>query len=172
MTQLSLKDYKTLTEKEHTKLLQIRNQKEVRDASNDTGEILLQNHLEWVKKLQPKRYFAVFYKGEIVGGVNFEADGEVVTNWGIFFDKTLEPFVLLMVVYGFIEYLFSLHEALFSEVKKGNEKALSFNRYFGVEIIEETPTHYKMHLTKEQWNKQKKKLKTLAKRVQNMEIIA
>lgn len=166
-----LKDYKTLTKEEHAKLLSIRNQKEVREASNDTNEIIMQNHLEWVKKLQPKRYFAVFYKDKIVGGVNFDADGKTVTNWGIFFDKSLEPLVSLMAVYSFMEYLFGFYDTLYSEVKKENQKALSFNRYFGVEILEETATHYKMYIDKHRWQEWKKKLKSLSKRVGAMEVL-
>jgi len=169
---LTLKDYKTLTSEEHKKLLAIRNQKEVREASNDTSEILFKNHILWVKKLHPKRYFAVLYKDEIVGGANFEADGASVTNWGVFFDRTLAPFVPLAAVYSFMEYLFGSYNELFSQVKKQNEKALALNRYFGVEIEKENNTHFFMHITKQRWEERKKKLASITKRIEKVEIIA
>ena len=77
---LIYKNYKLLSKKEHKELLKLRNEEYIREASKNKDIIDLKEHLKWIESLnENKKYFAIFYNGEIVGGVNFTKD-KVITN--------------------------------------------------------------------------------------------
>jgi len=160
------KNYKLLTKKEHMELLNIRNSNYVREVSKDKNIILLDNHLKWIKNIDnSKCYLALFVDNKIIGGLNYSYKNNIVENWGIFFDEQTQPLISSIATYLFIEFMFSRFDVLYSEVLKENQRALKFNQYFGIKIIETTKELYKLQLTKEEWNKNKTKLKILEKRI-------
>ncbi len=162
------KNYKDLTLKEHQELLDIRNEKEIREASNSKDIITLDKHLSWLKSTDGD-YFALFIDDKIVGGVNYKLKDNAVTEWGIFFTKKNAPLISSLATYMFIEYLFSKSDILYSEVLKTNQKALKFNLYFGITILETTSDKYKLVLKKDVWADYKlNKLKSLTKRVDSL----
>jgi len=162
------KNYKDLTLKEHQELLNIRNEEEIREASNSKDIIILDNHLSWLKSIDDY-YFALCIDNKIVGGVNYKLKDNVVTEWGIFFTKKNAPLVSSLATYIFIEHLFTKSNILYSEVLKTNQKALRFNLYFGLTILETTSDKYKLVLKKDEWDEYKSiKLKSLAKRVNSL----
>ena len=102
---LIYKNYKLLSKKEHKELLKLRNEEYVREASKNKDIINLKEHLKWIENLnENKKYFAVFYNGEIVGGVNFTKD-KIIKNWGIFYKKI--PLIPIVATYHFINYMFT-----------------------------------------------------------------
>jgi UDP-4-amino-4,6-dideoxy-N-acetyl-beta-L-altrosamine N-acetyltransferase len=164
------KDYKLLNEDEHKKLLQIRNEKSIREASKNKEIITLKNHLAWVKKLEnDKKYFALFVDGKIVGGLNFSIDKETIKEWGIFFTKDTKPLISLIATYTFIEYMFKKVDMLYSEVSKKNTQALRFNEYFKLKVYDEDKEFYKLKLSKDSWEKNKKDFKTLQKQKERLD---
>jgi len=162
------KDYRLMNVDEHKKILEIRNSEFVRSSSSDNKFITFEEHLKWVRNMDKNRcYMALFVKGNIEGGVNFTFYGKTVKNWGIFFSKTTMPLVSVGAVYLFIDYMFDRFDVLNSEVLKVNKRALEFNRYFGVEVVDENEKFYKMKLTKEKWENIKKN-PDIYKRVQKI----
>ena len=162
------KNYQDLTHKEYKELLDIRNETEIRKASNTEDMITLDKHLSWLKSTDGN-YFALFIDGKIVGGVNYKLKDKTVTEWGIFFSKKIAPLISSLATYIFIEYLFTKSDILYSEVLNTNQKALKFNLYFGITILETTSDKYKLILKKDVWSKYKvSKLRSLNRRVKNI----
>ena len=163
------KDYRLLTKSENIELLKIRNDKFVREASNDSSVISYEDHMKWIMDLDDKkRYMALFIDDSVVGGLNYQAEDSNIKNWGIFFDKNLPPLISLVATYLFIEHMFEKYDVLYSEVLKDNEKALRFNQYFGVRKIGEKESSYRLELTKNEWEKHKKSFQALEKRVKSI----
>jgi len=151
-----LKDYKLLSQDEHIKLLEIRNSKNIRDASNNNKIISLSEHLKWLENLDNnKKYFAVFYKDDLIGGVNFKFKEKVVYEWGIFFKK-VNPIISLKIFCISLNYLFQKFDVLYSEILKQNKKAFEFNTFFGIKPYKEDEKKFYMKITKENWQKRKK----------------
>jgi len=156
---LIYKNYKLLSKKEHKELLKLRNEEYIREASKNKEIIDLKEHLKWIEGLnENKKYFAVFYNGEIVGGVNFTKD-KVITNWGIFYKKI--PLIPIVATYHFINYMFTKSNTLYSYVLKTNTQALKINEFFGIRIIDENEKSYKMKLTKKEWELKQFKMKKI-----------
>ncbi len=137
------KHYKILNLNEHKELLKIRNDKNMRGYFINTTKIELQDHINWVESLNDE-YFCVIVNEEIVGGVNFK-DNE----WGVFFNPI--PFIPFIASKLFVDYLFESKEVLYSRVKKTNQKAISFNKSFGVEFYKEDDEYLHMRLEKNKW---------------------
>jgi len=147
------KNYKLLTYQEQQKILKIRNSDYVKNVSNHNSTITLQEHQSWVKNLpNSKCYMALLINNNIVGGFNYTLENNIIKNWGIFFSKNTMPLISLIATYLFIQFMFEKSDVLYSEVLKTNKKALEFNKYFGIEIINKTDKLYKLKLTKKKWN--------------------
>ena len=135
MKSIILKDYLLLSYEEHTNLLKIRNQKEIRYASLSNTTIHIKEHLSWIEKLKndkTKQYFAIIYNDKIIGGVNiFDKDKDL--KWGIFFsDKT--PLIIKSIIpIYYIDSIFNENDItyIFSEIKKENVNAISYNKNLG-----------------------------------------
>ena len=153
-----------LTKSEHKAILKIRNLAHIREVSGNSNIILLKNHLEWVKTLNKnKRFYAVFFNNKIIGGVSFEK--REIPTWAIFFDKT-QPFVSLMAIYIFLEYLFQEVDILEAKLKKNNKLAYKFNKFFGIDILEFDENYYLTQITKKRWEENKQKLKLFNKNIE------
>jgi len=160
------KDYRVLSHDEHKKILEIRNEEKIREASRSNHTISLQNHLQWVDSLnESQHYFALFIDDEVVGGLNYSAKKENVKNWGIFFSENAKPLVASLATYIFIEYMLSKYKSLYSEVLKVNTQAVKFNSYFGLTTIKEDEEFLYLKQTQEMWQEYKVRLKSLQKRV-------
>ena len=163
------KNYKNLTQEEHINLLNIRNEKEIREASKNKEIITLNNHLKWVKSLdEEKCYFALFVDEKIVGGLNFSKEANTIKEWGVFFSKDTKPLISSIATYIFINYMFEKADILYSQVSKENIQALRFNEYFKLEIYDEKDGFYNLILTKEKWQKEQKSFKFLQNRVKKI----
>jgi hypothetical protein len=164
------KDYKLLSKEEHQKILEIRNEIKIREASRSSHAIPLQDHLQWVDSLDDSQcYFALFIDGEAIGGLNYKTEKEDVKNWGIFFSENAKPLISSLATYIFIEYMLSNYKVLNSEVLRKNSQAVKFNNYFGVNIINEDKEFLYLQLTQGMWDKHKVRLKSLQKRVAMIE---
>jgi len=160
------KDYRVLSQDEHQKILEIRNEEKIREASRSSHTIALQNHLQWVDSLDDSQhYFALFIDDEVIGGLNYSVEKKDVKNWGIFFSENTKPLIASLATYIFIEYMLSNYKSLYSEVLKANTQAVKFNNYFGVNIIKEDEEFLYLQLTQKMWQEHKKRLKSLQKRV-------
>jgi hypothetical protein len=164
------KDYKVLSQDEHQKILEIRNEEKIREASRSSHTISLQDHLQWVDLLDDSQhYFALFIDDEVIGGLNYTLKDDSIKNWGIFFSENAKPLIASLATYIFIEYMLSKYRSLNSEVLKENTQAVKFNNYFGVNIIKEDEEFLYLQLTQEMWQEHKKRLKLLQKRVAMIE---
>ncbi len=155
---LIFKDYVNLNEKELVDILNLRNQKNIRENMANDELISLENHLNWVKTLEKnenKRYFAIDSENEIVGSLSFVKDKKDV-NWGVFFKNEINPFVSSASTFVFLDFLFlNVCEELYSYVKKENLKAASFNKSFGFKVYKEDEEYFYLNLQKLSWEKHK-----------------
>jgi len=164
------KPYKLLSYQEHQELLSIRNEEKIKNASNSSKTIQLDEHLKWLRGITSEQhYFALFIDESIVGGVHFYSKDKIIQNWGIFFSQNTKPFISSMATYMFVEFMFLKHNQLQSEVLKDNKQALKFNKYFGLEIIDEDDKTFYLQLLKEKWQHHKQSLKTIKKRLDLIE---
>jgi len=140
-----LKNYKLLSYNEHKELLKIRNLDYVRKTATLDKIILLDEHLKWVENLDySKQYFAVFYKEKIIGGVHLILSQPL---WGMFFKKEIEPFLSMMAVYSFLDYVKHLEiKNLYGFMKKDNKEAIKLHNFFGIEMMDYDDEFYKTNL--------------------------
>jgi len=154
---LIFKNFTLLDDSEKRDILELRNQEYIRQSMIDDVVISLENHLAFLKSLETtkeKRYFAVFYKDELAGSVNFIKNGELF--WGLYFKDELSPMVKSCGSYIFLEYLFKNHSKVIdSVVRKNNQKALSFNKSFGFEVFNEDDEFVYLRLKEELWQTKK-----------------
>lgn len=152
------KDYIKLNEKELMDILNLRNQRNIRENMIGSEIISLENHLSWVKTLEKsdnKRYFAIDFENEIVGSLSFVKNKEEV-SWGVFFKNEINPFVSSASTFVFLDFLFlNVCEELYSYVKKENLKAVSFNKSFGFKVYKEDEEYFYLNLQKLSWEKHK-----------------
>jgi len=138
---ITLKDYRLLTIDEHKNLLNIRNKDEVREASLNQDMINLDNHLSWVENLKndsTKEYFAIMYHDEIIGGINiFNISTKL--KWGIFFEDNISLIIKSVIPIFFIDFIFCTYKSpsIYSEIKKANVNAISYNKNLGFKILED-----------------------------------
>jgi hypothetical protein len=141
MKNLKLKNYIFLTNDENKKLLNIRNNDEIRQDSLSQNFITLNEHLSWVDKLkddETKHYFAVIYNDYIVGGVNiFDTDLQI--KWGLFFSKNTSLMIKSIIPIYFMDYIFNIlkYEKLYAQIKKKNINAISYNKNLGFEVVKD-----------------------------------
>jgi len=170
MKDITLKDYKLLTENEHQELLVIRNSDKVREVSLTKDIITLDHHLLWVDRLKDdatKWYFTIIYNGQIIGGINiFDIDSKL--KWGIFFDSEVSLILKSVIPIYFINFIFNEFEcdAIYAEIKKENLNALSYNKNLGFEMLEDKDI-ITMQLKQENYEKAKKSflLKKIVKKI-------
>lgn len=152
------KDYIKLNEKELMDILNLRNQRNIRENMIGSEIISLENHLSWIKTLEKsdnKRYFAIDFENEIVGSLSFVKNKEEV-SWGVFFKNEINPFVSSTSTFIFLNFLFfDICENIYSSVKKENLKALSFNKNFGFELYKEDENYFYLELEKQKWENRK-----------------
>jgi len=160
------KDYRGLSQDEHKKILEIRNETKIREASRNSHIISLQDHLQWVNSLdKSQHFFALFIDDEVIGGLNYILKDKSVKNWGIFFSENAKPLIASLATYIFIEDMLSNYISLHSEVLKENTQAVKFNNYFGLNTIKEDKEFLYLYLTQKMWQEHKIRLKSLQKRV-------
>lgn len=149
--QIIFKNYKLLTKKEHKELLKIRNLEYIRKASHNRKIISFAEHIKWIKTLDDKKlYYAVFYNDIITGGIHLLKKEQF--EWGMFFDKTTPPFVSMMSVYSFINYMKDLGiEEVYALMKKSNKEAFKMNKFFNIKLIDFDNEHYQTYLALNKW---------------------
>ncbi|ASM40709.1 hypothetical protein CSPB12327_05560 [Campylobacter sp. RM12327] len=154
--QITFKNYKNLLDYETDELLNLRNQDYIRNSSFDTKIIQKAEHLNWIKNLINAQYFAVFLDGKIIGGLNYTIN-ENKFSWGVFFDKDTNPFIKVVCVYEFLNFIFLRFDKLYSYVKPNNENSIKFTTNFGFYKIYKDQDMIKFSLTKDEWQDHKTK---------------
>ncbi len=177
---LELIEYTLLDKERHKTLLQLRNSEYVRKQMSDPKVIALNDHLGWVKGLQGakrRRHFAVFFQGELIGGVALTDITKESASWGVFFARGANPLALSAAVYLFLRYGFETAgiKRLYAQVKKTNANALSFNKSFGFvprgELEINATAHEELVLEKAQFETApNRNVKALEKRKKRFEI--
>ncbi len=151
------KDFLFLNENEIRDILELRNQKNIRENMINSEIISLENHFNFIDSLQNltnKRYFAIFSEDELLGSVNFIKDKEL--SWGLYFKDEVNPILKSLSVYIFLDFIFSsFDENINSFIKKSNLQALSFNKNFGFKIFKEDEEYFYLQLSKQTWQKHK-----------------
>lgn len=155
---LEFKNFLYLTKDEHQKLLDIRNDENIKKYMRDNKTIKLENHLLWLKGLNEKSlYFAVFKDKNLIGCVDITSINltKKTSSWGFYFENTTSAFVASICVYLLIEKIFDEKniEKITSEVKKTNENAYKFNLSFGFLPIYEDEEYFFLELKKQNWQK-------------------
>lgn len=143
-------DYKNLNEIQTDEVLNLRNEKYIRNSSFNTKFIDKFEHQIWLKNLKNAKYFAVFLDGKIIGGINYTI-AENSPVWGVFFDKNTNAFIKTACVYEFIEYIFSKFNILYSFVKISNQNSIKFTQNFGFAKVDFQKNMLKFELKKEFW---------------------
>ena len=176
---LVFKNYKKLSINEHEKLLNIRNSEFVKKGSITKENIILKNHLKWVENLNSdKKYYALFVNETIQGGVNI-FDINTKPKWGLFFEKETPPMIAPISAYIFLNEIFENLDIknLYSEVNIENKSAYNLSLSLGMEVENiikiNNQEFYKMKLSKEKWNENKKTkfIQMILKRIKNIEYV-
>ena len=154
---LIFKDYTKLDEKELVSILELRNQKKIREYMINNEIISLENHLNWIeslKKSTDKKYFSVSLEKEIIGSLSYVNDNQKI-SWGVFFKENINPFVTSSSTFIFLSYVFEISQTIYSYVKKENLNAFNFNKNFGFKIYDEDENYFYLKLEKEEWENRK-----------------
>ena len=160
MNKIVLKDYLLLSMEEHEELLDIRNKEYVREVSLDTNIIEFVNHISFVKSLNQsdKKFFAVIFNDEIIGGVNiFNINRDI--KWGVFFLEESNIIVKSIVPLYFLDYIFQTYkkEEIFLDVKKENINTISYDKNLGFTIFQEDEKIVSMKMSKKEFLEAKEK---------------
>ncbi len=151
------KNFIYLDERETREILELRNQKYVKDNMANNETISLENHLTFInslKTLKNRKYFAVLESSEIIGSLNFVKNEEL--SWGLYFKEDANPIIKSCATYLFLEFIFSkFDEEINSHVKKTNTQALGFNKNFGFKGFKEDEDFIYLKLSKTNWQNQK-----------------
>lgn len=177
MNKIILKRFEHLSIEENKKLLDIRNQENIRNQSLNKSIIDLSSHLRWVANLKDdfkKEYYAVIYSEQIVGAINFfDVDSRI--KWGIYFKEDISLLVKSLVPIYFIEYIFKKTQIdfLYLDVLKNNLNAISFDKNFGFSIFEENGNIFTMRVSKKKFEEAKRGmlLKRVVKKMKNYSFI-
>lgn len=151
------KDYKNLDKEDLVLILNLRNQKKIRENMIDDKIISLENHFNWIKTLENntcKKYFSVSLENEIIGSLSYVNDNQKI-SWGVFFKENINPFVTSSSTFIFLNYIFEISQTIYSSVKKGNLDAFNFNKNFGFKIYDEDENYFYLKLEKEEWENRK-----------------
>lgn len=146
------KDYKLLSQDESGEILNIRNDRKIRQVSLNSEIIDIDAHQKWLLGVPSGAYFAMIFNDEIVGGVNFYNG-----FWGIFYKSGVEPLVKSAFAYLFLSKILKDSDLIYSKIKLNNQNALRFNQFFGFEI-DRSDEIYTLELKKSKFNSLNNKL--------------
>lgn len=163
--EIKFKDYRLLNILEHKQLLEIRNLDYVRNVSSDNKFLNLEEHMNWVNKLNKDLYFVVFFNGDLLGGVNLLKKIEK-NFWGIFFTNETSAILTSICVFNFLDFAFSKTDLLNSAVLKTNKVALSYDANFGFKRTGEDEKQVYFNQSLNQW--QAFKSRKLAKKLEQL----
>jgi len=169
------KNFTLLSDDESRDVLELRNQKQIRENMINSDEILLNEHknfVETLKNSKNREYFAIIIENSIVGSVNYLKKQNI--SWGLYFADDVSPIVKSIVCYRFLDYIFSkFDEEIESFVKVTNTNAYEFNKNFGFRIFDENKEYLFLRLSKSVWQEQKEKriLKSIKKFIEKTEFI-
>ncbi|QKF72302.1 UDP-4-amino-4,6-dideoxy-beta-L-AltNAc o-acetyltransferase [Aliarcobacter faecis] len=151
------KDFIFLDENESKEILELRNQKYIKDNMLNRENISLENHINFInslKTLEDRKYFAILEGNEIIGSLNFIKNKELI--WGLYFKEEINPILKSCTTYLFLEYIFNkFDEKINSFVKKSNIVALNFNKNFGFKSFKEDEEIIYLKLSNKDWQNQK-----------------
>ncbi len=172
-----LKNYLLLSKKENIELLKIRNSNRIRESSLDEREILLLNHLSWLRSLEnneDKKYYALIYDSEIIGAINiFDINANM--KWGVFFKEDASLLFKSFLPIYFLSYIFNKYQinTLEAQVKVKNLNALKYNKNLGFEEYSKNEEFISLSLNAESFIKRKnaKILKSIIKRMKTYNFI-
>ena len=108
------KDYKNLDKEELILILNLRNQKNIRENMIDDKIISLENHLNWIKTLKNntyKRYFSISLENEIIGSLSYINENQQI-SWGVFFKENINPFITSSSSFIFLDYIFGISKTI------------------------------------------------------------
>ncbi|WP_418187149.1 hypothetical protein [Aliarcobacter lanthieri] len=151
------KDFIFLNDSEIKDILELRNQKYIRENMINTDIINFENHICFINSLKTitnKKYFAIFYEEQLLGSVNFIKNEEL--SWGLYFKEEVNPILKSLSIYLFLDFIFEkFDEDINSFVKKINLQALNFNKHFGFKVFKEDEDFVYLKLSKIDWENQK-----------------
>lgn len=158
---ICLKNFHSLSLKEHKSILNLRNSDYIRLQMRNTNLISIEDHLKWLKNLKSNNnYFAVLMNEEIIGNVNYtdHNDNESYCYWGCYFSQDTHSFIVSASTIFFLDYIFNNIDVktlkLFT--KKNNHIALSFDKNLGFRPYDEDENYIYMSQLKADWNNLKK----------------
>lgn len=159
------------------KLLEIRNEINVRKNMFNSEIIDYKEHLKWkdcLKKSSNNFYYAILKKNIVIGGLGFKFFNDKNSfDWSFHLSSnTITPGMGAVLEYKSIEFIFSEYkpEILNCYVKKKNLLVSKLHKKFGFEQInidKNFHTHYsykntsdiiKLFLTKKNWQSKKKRI--------------
>jgi UDP-4-amino-4,6-dideoxy-N-acetyl-beta-L-altrosamine N-acetyltransferase len=136
---LRLEPIGALSRSEQLEILRIRNQKAVRDNMYTSHVIDEAEHFAWIEQLassRSARFFAVYHRDKIVGGVNLRgiSESDRRADWGFYLDEATHGQGLgTALELKFLDFAFG--EAGFQklnyEVLEFNEPVLAMQKRFG-----------------------------------------
>lgn len=151
----SYKNYLSLSKEELLMILHWRNHPDIRSKMNNTSEISIESHLQYVENLRSRIdavYWLVFYKNTPVGTLNI-----VDVDWE---NKVCEPgFFLSPEIMGKGESIFFLYnyksfllnvigfEKLIGHNYLDNLSALQFTIFFGANVTGVTETNNRINVS-------------------------
>lgn len=132
---LSLTPIQELDRQGHLKILEMRNQPEVRKNMYTAHEISEAEHLRWIDSLTDKtRFFAVLFDGVIVGGISLNAisHADRRADWAFYLDgSTQGKGIGSALEFKFLDYAFEDLQKLNCEVLDFNKPVIGLHKKFG-----------------------------------------
>lgn len=151
------KDFIHLNDNEIKDILELRNQKNIREHMKDSKIITIKKHFDFINSLKDsidRKYFAIFNENRLLGSLNFIKNEEL--SWGLYFKDTSSPILKSVSTYIFLEFIFKQFDNdINSSVKKNNVQALNFNKSFGFDIFKENNEYFYLILSKQTWGNHK-----------------
>lgn len=152
---LVFKNFIFLNDIEKEEVLILRNEDYIRKNMINTEYINLENHnlfINNLKKIENKKYYAIYYSDEFIGSVNFVKTDKL--SWGFYFKEEINPILKSLCAYIFLNFIFDIfNEPVNSFVRKNNTQALNFNKSFGFKIFDEDKEYIYLCLEKFVWEK-------------------
>lgn len=155
------KNYVQLSLDEKKKVLEFRNHLFVRGMMHNKEEIKLNNHLDFINKLNSDKkncYWVVIRKNKLIGSVylNKINSADKSAFWGIFLNPDyIGTGIGVEIQYEAMKLFFEVlkFKTVFSEVLKTNEDSLSIQSKFSFKSIEESTNYFVMKLETHEWLK-------------------
>lgn len=160
---LIYKNFKELSNDEHTSLLNIRNSDHVRLNTKTKKVITFEEHLSWIEKLKEDTlniYYAVIENDKIIGSISITDINHNIKecSWGLYFKTNINPLVSSISAYLIIDRVFNFYDLtkLNLEVNKKNQAAYKFDLTLGFKVYDEKEelgdAYYLMTMSKSIWN--------------------